>query len=517
MGHRYSSPSWVFMRTRRFLSLSLLATIAIAGGLFVSDRQTVDGTALLPARIATGDPLRLGVLLPQTPALQELSQAMTSALFLLRDQVNSCGGINQAPVFLVMQTPEGSLTENPLDLEAVAMKTLIRQQGVHGAIATLTTDPDSHELQSTALDMALEARLPIISPLNTQTLATNGGRLDRFPFEPPTLGSDTNYWARTIPSDRQYLMAMAQFISQQGWTQIMTVVPDTPRGQHLEQVVVDVTEPTGGLVIQSDEPVRYSVANSPGAQASAYPVEFTAEPTIFQDEAPDVIVLMLEPTLSPVRMRALMEILTDAVDLTQTPVVLGNLLEVNHLLDRFDRKAIAPVGGPYSLHHVAPPPPLETISQVPAPNPNEPPAEEFTPHLLTGLWGLFPSPQKQAWQRLYQTWMTHLDTTVSPIAPYAWDAAALMMLAAEAAGSNHKLAIQSELRNIANPPGIEVTDVCQGLEHLRQGEMINYQGISGQVDLDGWGNVNTIQEYDVWQISAEGQRQTIDVLQWFEP
>ena len=59
------------------------------------------------------------------------------------------------------------------------------------------------------------------------------------------------------------------------------------------------------------------------------------------------------------------------------------------------------------------------------------------------------------------------------------------------------------MREVSNAPGTEVSDVCQGLELLRQGQDINYQGASGNVDIDKNGDVVGV--YDVWTVKDDGK------------
>ena len=82
------------------------------------------------------------------------------------------------------------------------------------------------------------------------------------------------------------------------------------------------------------------------------------------------------------------------------------------------------------------------------------------------------------------------------------------MLAAEAAKSNTGEGIQSKLREVANGPGTEVADACQAMEMIRKGEDINYQGASGNVDIDENGDV--VGSYDVWTVKDDGTLKVID-------
>ena len=73
---------------------------------------------------------------------------------------------------------------------------------------------------------------------------------------------------------------------------------------------------------------------------------------------------------------------------------------------------------------------------------------------------------------------------------------------------NTGVGIASKIREVANEPGTEVTDVCAGLKLLREGQAINYQGASGNVDIDANGDVVGV--YDVWTVNADGTIQVID-------
>ncbi|NEQ95860.1 MAG: hypothetical protein F6K30_03860, partial [Cyanothece sp. SIO2G6] len=220
------------MSIRRSLSLSVLSVLAIAGGLFVSDRRIGMDVPASPT-IQTGNALQLGVLLTDQPRMVDRNQMITNALFRLRDQVNQCGGVNQAPVFWAMLIPDAETLAEASALESLGMKTLLWQKRVHGAIAAFTDSPISHALYSDALNVALEAELPIISPTNSQFLVAQAGRFDQFRRVRPVVVTQTNAWVRTIPSDRQQLTAVAQWLQQNNWTQIATIAPDTPRGEHL--------------------------------------------------------------------------------------------------------------------------------------------------------------------------------------------------------------------------------------------------------------------------------------------
>jgi hypothetical protein len=66
------------------------------------------------------------------------------------------------------------------------------------------------------------------------------------------------------------------------------------------------------------------------------------------------------------------------------------------------------------------------------------------------------------------------------------------------------------MREVANPAGQDVTDVCQALDLVRAGQPINYQGASGSVDLNNEGDVTG--RYDIWTIAPNGQLQVIGTI-----
>ena len=92
----------------------------------------------------------------------------------------------------------------------------------------------------------------------------------------------------------------------------------------------------------------------------------------------------------------------------------------------------------------------------------------------------------------------------TPFVTQMYDAMALMAFAIEAAGSDDSTAIRDSLRGVANPPGVEIMagadEIKRGLELIRSGQDINYQGISGPVDIDDNGDVSG--QIEIWRITG---------------
>ena len=79
----------------------------------------------------------------------------------------------------------------------------------------------------------------------------------------------------------------------------------------------------------------------------------------------------------------------------------------------------------------------------------------------------------------------------SPFVPESYDAAALIMLAMQAADSKDPADYKDHIMNVANAPGTKIGagELAKGLEILRDGGDIDYEGASG-VELIGPGEAS---------------------------
>ena len=120
----------------------------------------------------------------------------------------------------------------------------------------------------------------------------------------------------------------------------------------------------------------------------------------------------------------------------------------------------------------------------------------------------------EAFRRLYAD-RTDGDPSASLITE-AFDAAAVLALAIEKAGSDDPVAVRDALRQVANPPGeiVGPADIAKALELVREGKDVNYVGASGDVDFDEHGNVvssmrvwrvkdNTIEDTDIFALPGD--------------
>jgi branched-chain amino acid transport system substrate-binding protein len=82
-----------------------------------------------------------------------------------------------------------------------------------------------------------------------------------------------------------------------------------------------------------------------------------------------------------------------------------------------------------------------------------------------------------------------------------FDAVVLCYLSAVAAGSTSGEKMKDELRGITGPPGRKYTwqQLPQAIKALEAGEDIDYEGVSGPINLDDKGDA-TAGVYDVWRV-----------------
>lgn len=92
-----------------------------------------------------------------------------------------------------------------------------------------------------------------------------------------------------------------------------------------------------------------------------------------------------------------------------------------------------------------------------------------------------------------------------------YDAVIIAALAAEAAKDSSGAAIDAQLTNVANPPGVKVLSFEEGVRALRKGEDIDYVGASGSVDFNKYGNVS-IPATRLLKVNESGEWETIKVI-----
>ena len=121
---------------------------------------------------------------------------------------------------------------------------------------------------------------------------------------------------------------------------------------------------------------------------------------------------------------------------------------------------------------------------------------------ITGTAPAAGGPAQSAYESLYQDVYGESPGVFSS---QSYDSAAVGILANAAAGENSGTAIRDQMRNIANPDGMEVTpdNFVEGVEAAANGEPVNYQGASSSVNFDQNGDPASA-AYALWEFSDGG-------------
>ncbi|WP_013325257.1 ABC transporter substrate-binding protein [Gloeothece verrucosa] len=302
-------------------------------------------------------------------------------------------------------------------------------------------------VSTAAVDIAVQNKIMLVSPGSTSPVFTENAKK----------GLYQGFWARTAPPDTYQAQALAALAHKKGFKTASTVVINNDYGVGFEQEFDQAFEKLGGKVKSEDKPVRYD----PKAAT------LDSEATAAFNGKPDAVAAVLY---------------------TETGSL---LLQAAYKQGLLDGVTVLLTDGVYSP---------DFTKQVGKASDGK--------SIITGALGTVPAADGKALGDFTQLWTQKTGKEVTAYVPHSWDAAVLMMLAAQAAKSNTGEGIKSKIREVANAPGTEVTDPCQALALIKKGEDINYQGASGNVDIDENGDV--VGSYDVWTVNDDGSLKVID-------
>ncbi len=255
---------------------------------------------------------------------------------------------------------------------------------------------------------------------------------------------------RTCPSDALQGRAMARLAIREGYRNASTLVLNNPYGLGFEEVFREEFESLGGTIQES---VRYDPAG-----------------TIFDSEVdkacqpkPDVVVLCAYPQTGSI--------------ILKTAYEKGYMDDIDWLLSEGLRDETLP----------------DMVGKDTEGN-----------YIVAGLKGTTPDPRTggPAYEAFKQKYKAEYGKEVTTYCSNSYDAAAVVALAIEKAGKAEGIAIRDALREVANPPGVEVTDIGEALRLIRNGTDINYQGASGEIDFDENGDV--LGKYCEWSFASNG-------------
>lgn len=305
-------------------------------------------------------------------------------------------------------------------------------------------------VSTAALDVAVRNNVMMISPGSTSPVFTDRAKKGEF----------NGFWARTAPPDTYQAQALAALALKEGFKNVSTVVINNDYGVAFEEQFVNALTTAGGNILNKDNPVRYDPkATTLDSEASL----------AFANQPDAVAGVLYAETGSLLLQAAYKQGLTKGVTILLTD-------------------------GVYS--------------------------EDFTKQvgkdadgnsIIAGALGTVPGADGKALEEFTTLWKTKIgDKPITAFVPHTWDATIILMLAAQSAGSNTGEAIKTKIREVSGGEGTEVTDPCQAMDLLRKGEKINYQGASGNVDIDENGDVVGV--YDVWKVNPDGSLAIIDKI-----
>lgn len=124
-----------------------------------------------------------------------------------------------------------------------------------------------------------------------------------------------------------------------------------------------------------------------------------------------------------------------------------------------------------------------------------------------------PSVGSTAYKRLEELYRnaTGNDVFEVPYAVETFDQIELLALAIQKAGTTDGSAVAKALIEVSGPPGTKVSSFAEGLELLKNGEDIDYEGASSSIDFDDKGDVKA--DFGVFEIH-DGKFEQVDTVKY---
>lgn len=420
----------------------LLASLTLATGLFAAACQE------------TAPPTGSQSTSPASPGGETTSDAKSLKIGSLLPATGDLASIGQpmldaVPLLVEKVNSCGGVNGNPVTLVPNADDQTNPEAGLEAMTRLAEVDKVAgvvgsfaSSVSTAAVPVAVKNKVMLISPGSTSPVFTDRAKKGEF----------QGFWARTAPPDTYQAQALAKLAYEKGARTAATIVINNDYGVGFEKEFVQAFKKLGGTITNEAKPTRYD------PKATTFETEvqaaFAGKPqavaAVLYAETGS---LLLKSAFEQGRSKGVQILLTDGVYSPDFPIQVGKTA---------DGKFI-----------------------------------------LAGAMGTVPGANGQSLDTLSKLWQEKKGRPISAYVPHSWDAAALLALAAEAAKANTGEAIKSKIRDVANAPGTEVTDVCEALKLIRDGKDINYQGASGNVDIDDNGDV--VGSYDVWLVEPDGK------------
>jgi ABC-type branched-subunit amino acid transport system substrate-binding protein len=137
---------------------------------------------------------------------------------------------------------------------------------------------------------------------------------------------------------------------------------------------------------------------------------------------------------------------------------------------------------------------------------------------MSNVYGTAPLPSGPGNDAFVEQYENEYDRSPGVFNAHAYDASAVLLLAATRAGENDGNTIKEEMRPVANPgdnPGTEISpaNIVEGIQLASEGEPINYVGASSSVDFDENGDMKAV-TYSYWRFNTdvEGNIETVSTV-----
>ncbi|HEX6987956.1 MAG TPA: ABC transporter substrate-binding protein [Bacillota bacterium] len=265
-----------------------------------------------------------------------------------------------------------------------------------------------------------------------------------------TTQDEGNWFFRTAPSDSLQGAVMAKYASEQGYTKAATLALNNAYGEGFKNVFIETFESMGGEVVAD---VLYDPQGT----------TFTSEVEQIVSSGAEVVILVGYPETGS----AILKEAYARGSFDNQVWLLSEGLRTPELPDLVGRDA----DGNY---------------------------------VLAGIQGTSPISTGPAFDDFAQRFEAKYGSRPEgPFDAHTYDAMILLALAIEQAGKAEGPAIRDALIQVAAPPGQQVSTVAEGLELIRSGQDIDYEGASGNVNFDEVGDV--LATYAVWEITPEGE------------
>ena len=307
-------------------------------------------------------------------------------------------------------------------------------------------------VSSAAVDIAVRNQVVQISPSSTSPVFTERAKKGEF----------NGFWLRTAPPDTFQGDALAQLAKQEGIKTVAILSINNDYGNGLIQSFVPAFKALGGTVVNESNPTKYA----PNATS------FDSEVGSAFGSKPDAVLIIAYPESGSIILKAAQE--QGFLDGT-TKVIFTDGMKTDNLAELVGKTA----DGKF---------------------------------IAAGMMGTAPSAGGPGLNDFRDRYREKFNRDPQVYDPNSWDAAAVLVLAAEAAKSGSGPALKDSIRRVSNPPGEQTTDICTALALVREGKDIDFQGASGSLDFDEQGDV--VGSYDVWTVNDAGKievKSTINV------